>query len=174
MTMRRAPSRWRRAWHASLQLPCVLCLLACSEGYPTEDAPRLDPASMTQAQLLVALNALGKEPQLGKRWRYALHDRCELEVSVRNGEVNHHRVPLEGAEVTTRTADGITEVVLAPTLDSGLQAITVLETKRWSDTVRVRSLLTHLEVRCGRPTLPAASRSIPSGAIAPAPRPWSG
>ncbi len=37
-------------------------------------------ARMNQARLLAALNALGKEPDLGKRWRHAIHPNRELEV----------------------------------------------------------------------------------------------
>lgn len=140
----------------------VLCLLvlgswlsACSDGYPTEDAPQINPASMTQAQLLAAMNALGREPDLGKRWRYALHDDCELEVWVQDGNTVHRRVTLEGAEVETRSADGISEIRLVPSAGDD-DAVTVLETPRWTDTVMARSLLTHLEVRCGRPEGPVA------------------
>jgi hypothetical protein len=135
---------------------CVLSLAACTDGYPTKDVPQIDPARMTQAQLLAALNALGKEPHLGQRWRYALHASCELEVSVRNGDTNRRRVVLEGAVVSARSLDGVTEIVLVPKTGGEARAVTVLATRRWSDTVRARSLLAHLEVRCVGPATPAA------------------
>lgn len=156
MTRDRRPGFTRRHLHLVLAGLIVLSLAACSDGYPTEDVPQIDPARMTQAQLLAALNALGKEPQLGKRWRYALHANCELEVSVRDGDTDRRRVVLEGAEVTTRSVDGVTEIRLVPKLGGEAQGITVLETRRWSDTVRARSLLTHLEVRCGNAVPPVA------------------
>ena len=134
---------------------CVLLLSACPDGYPTEDVPQIEPSRMTQAQLLAALNELGKEPHLGKRWRYALHANCELEVSVRNGDTDRRRVVLEAAEVTARSVDGVSEIRLEPKTGGETQAVTVLETRRWSDTVRARSLLTHLEVSCGNPGVPA-------------------
>jgi hypothetical protein len=65
-------------------------------------------------------------------------------------------VELEGAEVTTRSVDGVSEIRLVPKTGGETQAVTILETRRWSDTVRARSLLTHLEVRCGNPVVPAA------------------
>ncbi len=130
---------------------CVLLLAACPDGYPTADVPQIEPSRMTQAQLLAALNELGKEPHLGKRWRYALHANCELTVSVRNGDTDRRRVVLEGAEVTARSVDGVSAIRLEPKTGGETQAVTVLESRRWSDTVRARSLLTHLEVRCGNP-----------------------
>jgi hypothetical protein len=123
----------------------------CADGYPTEDVPKIDPATMSQAELLVALNTLGKAPHLGKRWRYALHDRCELEVSVRDGSVIRTRVELAGAIVSTRPVDGVSEVRLVPKAGGETRAVTVLESRRWSDTVLATSLLAQLEKRCGVP-----------------------
>jgi hypothetical protein len=142
------------AWRACGSVLCVLLLAACPDGYPTEDAPRTEPSRMTRAQLLAALNELGDEPHLGKRWRYTLHPACELEVSVRGDGGGRQRVTLEGAEVSSRAADGVSEVLLVPANGSEAQAVTVLETPRWTDMVRARSLLTHLKVRCGEPEVP--------------------
>lgn len=69
-----------RVLHAAAAALSLLALAACSDGYPTDDVPLLDPVRMTQVQLLVALNELGDESHLGKRWRVALHDGCELEL----------------------------------------------------------------------------------------------
>jgi hypothetical protein len=140
----------RRQLQLSLWVALIAAsLAACFDGYPTEDTPRIDPVRMSQAQLLLALNALGREPQLSKRWRYAMHVDCELEVSVRDGDKDRRRVVLEGAEVTIRTVDGVSEVQVVPEDAGEAQGVTVLETSRWSDTVRARSLLDHLEARCG-------------------------
>lgn len=133
----------------------VLSLAACSDGYPTDDVAQIESARMTQPQLLAALNALGKEPHLGKRWSYALHANCELEVSVRDGGTERRRVTLEGAVVSTRSADGVTEILLVPKRGGDSQAVTVLATRKWADTVEARSLFSHLEVRCGNPAAPA-------------------
>ena len=143
------------AWRTAVSALCVLLLSACSDGYPTEDVPQIEPSRMTQAQLLAALNELGEEPHLGRRWRYALHANCELEVSVRNGDADRRRVVLDGAEVTTRSVDGVSQIRLLPETGGETQAVTVLETRRWLDTVMARSLLTHLGVRCGNPVVPA-------------------
>lgn len=137
-----------RTWTGALYL---LALGACSDGYPTEDEPQIDPGRMTQVQLLTALNELGAEPHLGRRWRYALRDGCDLEITVRDGERQRHRVVLEGVAITTRSADGMTEIRLVPKAGGEPRAVTALETRRWSDTVRARALLTHLEGQCGKP-----------------------
>ncbi len=145
-----------QASRTALGALCALVLVACSDGYPTDDVPQADPTRMTQAQLLAALNAMGKEPQLGKRWRYVMHAGCELEISVRDGDASRRRVELKGTTITTRSVEGISAIRLVPKAGSETQAVTALETRRWSDTVRARALLTHLEVRCGRPEVPSA------------------
>lgn len=142
------------AWRAAASVLCVPLLAACPDGYPTEDAPRVEPSRMTQAQLLAALNELGAEPHLGTRWRYSLHPECELEVAVRGDDEGRHRVTLEGAVVSARAVEGVSEILVVPANGSEMQAVTVLETQRWSDTVRARSLLTHLEARCGQAEVP--------------------
>lgn len=146
----------RQALCVAMTALCLLSLAACSDGYPTEDVPQINPARMTQSQLLAALNALGKEPHLGKRWGYALNANCELEVRVRNGNKDRRRVVLEGAVVDVRSVNGITEILLVPEVGGDTQAVTVLATRRWTDTVQARSLLTHLEARCGSPSNPTA------------------
>lgn len=143
----------RRAGAAAL---CLLALAACSDGYPTEDVPQVEPARMTQTQLLAALNDLGQEPHLGKRWRYVLRTGCELEITVSDGERERQRVVLEGAAIATRSADGVTEIRLVPQAGGEARAVTALETRRWPDTVRARALLTQLELRCGKPVPPSA------------------
>ena len=108
---------------------------------------------MTQAQLLAALNAMGNEPHLGKRWRCVLHAGCELEIAVHDGDASRRRAVLEGATITIRSVEGMSAFRLVPKAGGEAQAVTALETRRWSDTVRARALLTHLEVRCGRPEM---------------------
>lgn len=154
--MTRSADPSHQALRKALAALCAAWLAACSDGYPTEDAPHTDPAHMSQVQLLAALNALGKEPHLGKRWRYALQAQCELEVSVRDGETTRRRVALEGAEVGIRSVDGTTQIRLVPSSGGESHAVIVLETRRWSDMVRARALLTHLEVRCANPMVPPA------------------
>lgn len=127
----------------------LLALTACSDGYPADDAPPIDPARMTQAQLLEALNDLGAGSRPGKRWRYDLDAHCGLTVGVSHGDAKRRRVVLEGAVVDTRSVDGLTEVLLLPRVGGETQAVTVLETRTWRDTVWARSLFTHLEMRCG-------------------------
>lgn len=150
------PVQTCQALRKAMTVICLASLAACSDGYPTEDVRQIDPARMSQAQLLAELNALGKEPHLANRWRYALHPDCELEVSVRDLDTDRRRVMLEGAAISTRSVDGVSEIRVVPKTGGETRGVTVLETRRWSDTVRARSLLRHLEVRCGNPVVPAA------------------
>jgi hypothetical protein len=156
MTMFRRGALSGLAWRTAASALCVLLLAACPDGYPTEDAPLIEPSRMTQVQLLAALNELGAEPHLGKRWRYALHANCELAVSVRNGDTVRQRVVLEGATFGARSADGVTEILLLPKDGGAAREVAVLATRRWSDTVKARSLLSQLEMRCGSPAAPTA------------------
>ena len=151
MSLGRGPRFSRQVLHEASAALCVLSLAACSDGYPTADVPHIDLARMSQAELLTALNAMGTEPHLGKRWRYTLHADCEL--LVRDGDIDGARVTLEGADVSVRSVDGVSEIRLVPKTDGETKAVTVLETRRWSDTVRARSLLTHLQARCGNPVV---------------------
>lgn len=137
--------------HALAAAICGLSVAACSDGYPTEDLVRISPSQMAKAQLLSELNALGQSPSLNKRWRYVLHDPCELEVIARNGDTDRGRVMLEGSSVDARSADGVTAIVLIPQVGGDSKAVTVLETRRWVDMVKARSLLVHLEVHCSVP-----------------------
>jgi len=156
MTMVRRAALSGLSWRAVASSLSALLLAACLEGYPSGDAPRIEPSRMTQAQLLSALNELGAELHLGKRWRYALHPNCELEVSVRNGDTVRQRVVLEGATVDARSADGVTEILLLPKDGGAAREVAVLATRKWSDTVQAKSLLTQLELRCGSPAAPTA------------------
>lgn len=142
---------------ARLLLATCLLLSACSDGYPTEDLPQVDPASLSQAGLVQALNALGNEPQLDKRWQYELVQGCELQVRVRKGTPPERRLVLEGATIEQRSRQGLHEVLLLPEAGRESDAIVVLASPRWTDAVRMRSLLTHLELSCGD-RLPGTAR----------------
>lgn len=141
---------------SGLAVLVVLTLAACSDGYPTEDVPQIDPAVMTLPQLLDALNELGQDAQPGTRWRYSLREACQLDISVRDEERQRHRVALHRVVIETRSADGITEILLVPQGGEASGAITALETRRWTDTIRARSLFTQLEARCRASALRSA------------------
>lgn len=136
---------------AAAWMVALLALVACVDGYPTDDVPQTDPGRMTRSQLLDELNTMGDAPHLGQQWRYALVDECTLVVRVRNGDAERRQVPLDGAVVDLRSADGVTEVLVVPADAGLLQPVAVLASRRWPDTVRARALLTQLEMRCGRP-----------------------
>jgi hypothetical protein len=131
----------------------ALALTACLDGYPTEDVPQIDPAAMTSSQLLEALNELGQDAQAGKRWRYALNEGCQLDIAVRAEEDERHRVALHRMAIETQSADGKTEVLLVPRAGDESGAVTALETRQWTDTIRARSLFTQLQSRCSAPDL---------------------
>lgn len=143
-----------RSAAAACALTWALALAACADGYPTEDEPRLDPSGMSRPQLLDALNDLGAEQRLGKRWRYTLDAGCMLDVDVQRGDPPRRRVGVADSRVDTREVDGLTHVRLTPR-DGKAEApsVVVLETPKWTDGVRARSLLAQLALRC-RPPAP--------------------
>lgn len=126
----------------------ALMLAACSDGYPTHDVPQIDPAVMTLPQLLDTLNELGQDAQPGSRWRYTLHEGCELRIAVRGEQRQRRRVALYRVEIETRSAKGTTEILLVPQGGGADEIVTALRTRRWPDTMRARSLFTQLEARC--------------------------
>jgi hypothetical protein len=134
----------------------VVCVLAaCTDGYPTEDAPHMDPAQMTQAQLLQAMNQLGSEKHLGARWRYALADGCRLDIQVRNGAPEARSVPLEGAEIEVDTEDKVFHIFVLPAGGADAAPVPALQSRQWVDSVRMQSLLAYLERSCS--AAPAAA-----------------
>ncbi len=129
----------------------VMLLSGCFDGYPTDDAPRFEPARMSQAELLEELNALGADPLLDKRWRYTLDAACKLRISVRKGLPPERHVMLTGSRVDVRSVEGRTEVLLLPQSGDESAGVVALETRRWTDTVSARLILTHLELSCRQP-----------------------
>jgi len=151
MNARNADTPKPSLWHALAAALCGLSVAACFDGYPTEDVVQISPSQMTQTQLLSELNALGQSPDLDKQWRYVLREPCELEVIARNGDIERGRVVLEGSWLDARSANGVTAIVLVPEGGGDNEAVTVLETRKWVDTVKAQSLLTHLEMQCNGP-----------------------
>lgn len=83
---------------------CVPLLLACTDGYPTDDVVSLPESEMNSAQLLRAMNRIGAGAIPGETWRYDLNKGCMLRVTSMNplGAVGVDTVALTG--LTTRRA----------------------------------------------------------------------
>ncbi|WP_326535509.1 hypothetical protein [Pseudorhodoferax sp.] len=126
-------------------------LLAGCDGYPTEDAPRLDESALSVPQLLQSLDQVGARSHLRARYRHALAPGCVLEVRADNDEAL--RVPLDGAEITTRLTDEDAPdhevLVYARGQTRGDDAPAIVQQGgRWVDWVQTRSLLQQLQRRC--------------------------
>lgn len=126
-------------------------LLAACDGYPTEDAALLDESAMSVPQLLQMLDEVGARPHLRARYRHALLPGCLLEVRAEGEEAL--RVPLDGAEITTRLTDEDAPdhevLVYARGQTRGDDAPAVVQQGgRWVDWVQTRSLLQQLQRRC--------------------------
>ena len=126
-------------------------LLAGCDGYPTEETALLDESAMSTAQLLQTLDQVGARPHLRTRYRHALLPGCVLELHA-DGDAPL-RVPLDGAEITTRLSDENAPdhevLVYARGQTRGEDAPTVIQQGgRWVDWVQTRSLLQQLQRRC--------------------------
>lgn len=127
-------------------------LLAGCDRYPTEDAALLDESAMSVPQLLQTLDQVGARPHLRARYRHALLPGCVLEVRA-DATDDVLRVPLDGAEITTRLTDedAPDHEVLVYTRGQarGNDAPTIVQQGgRWVDWVQTRSLLQQLQRRC--------------------------
>lgn len=128
-------------------------LLAGCDGYPTEDAVLLDESLMTVPQLLQSLDEVGARPHLRAHYRHALLPGCVLEVRTDTVTDEAVRVPLAGAEITTRLTqeEAPSHEVLVYTREQtrGEDMPTVVQQGgRWVDWVQTRSLLQQLQRRC--------------------------
>ncbi|KQP49903.1 hypothetical protein ASF44_04860 [Pseudorhodoferax sp. Leaf274] len=138
-------------------------MLAGCDAYTTEDATLLDESAMSVPQLLQTLDQVGARSHLRARYRHALQPACVLEVRADDDEPQ--RVPLDGAEITTRLTDEDAPdhevLVYARGQVRGEDAPAVIQQGgRWVDWVQTRSLLQQLQRRCAEAD--AALRS-PSG-----------
>lgn len=131
----------------------AVALLAGCDGYPTQDAVLLDEAAMSVPQLLQSLDQVGARTHLRARYRYALLPGCVLEVRTDTVTDEAVRVPLPGAEITTRLtqeeAPAHEVLVYARGQTRGDDAPAVVQQGgRWVDWVQTRSLLQQLQRRC--------------------------
>jgi hypothetical protein len=136
---------------AGLAVLVTAGLLAGCDAYPTEDAALLDESAMSVPQLLQTLDQVGARPHLRARYRHALLPGCVLEVRA-DGE-DALRVPLDGAELTTRLSDEDAPdhevLVYARGQTRGEDAPAIIQQGgRWVDWVQTRSLLQQLQRRC--------------------------
>lgn len=136
-------------------------LVACSDGYPSADAPRLQPRLMSAGELVDALNELGARRHLEQRWRYKLLADCRLEVSVQHGlrRRSVEQVLLSGADVRVQFDPDarVYDVRVQPSVEETADesGVSALKTTRWSDNVQVQSLLQHLVQACDADTGPS-------------------
>lgn len=140
--------RWSRCSFIGTLALGKSILAGCADGYPTEDEA-VSPAQMTEAQLVDAINDPGERSHLEREWHFHLRPGCALEVTVRNGGTQRHRLALDGASFEVRPDEaGKSQSVEARPKSNPGQPVLVFESRRWADGVRMRSLLSNLARRC--------------------------
>jgi hypothetical protein len=122
------------------------------DGYPSEDAPDVNPGEMTQAQRIEAMNRLGAGANPNVRWRYQLLPECTVEVMARRAGRRSLvlRLSLLDASIGLDFDKGNSthEVRVRPQQGLNQQDVSVLDSPRWTDAVVMQSLLNHVQQGC--------------------------
>lgn len=125
---------------------------ACTDGYPTQDAPAIDLLDMTQNQRLAQMNELGSDSHPDRRWSYDLLPGCVLRIDF-DGKAGPRAavdIPLLGAtvKVATDKADDTFDVEIKPQNPAAQGEITVLEAQEWAHAIGMSRILRVVEKGC--------------------------
>jgi len=131
-------------------------LAGCHSGYPSQDAPPLTPQQMSSAQRIASLQAVGSQGPQQTRWRFALADRCMLEVrraqprqpeqafriALSSGQFDMDFDPVQQAfEV------GLVPVDRSPEIEAVRRTV-LLKAATWTDASYAFKILRHLQLDC--------------------------
>lgn len=135
-------------WRGLLASLAVV-VAGCSDGYPTEDEPLVSPLALTQDQRVVAMNTLGRQAHPRHRWSFALSDGCALQIEVAGAEPRSFALSLARRDVALLhdKAGDVYQVRLAPSQGTGA-VVTILESRRYVDAARMRTLVRTLQAGC--------------------------
>lgn len=146
-----AGKRWR---NAVLQSFLAVLGVACTDGYPTKDAPTISPSDMTRSELLDKMNWLGDRPTLDRRWQYELSPSCQLTATTTTGRIFGSRrtlvAALDRAEIEMRfdDADEKFDVYVRAVGNPSVLGVAVLEGSVWAEAIQMKSALEHLRQQC--------------------------
>ncbi len=147
---------------------CALLMgTACTDGYPTDDAPILNPFKMTQKQRLVAMNKIGDDADLERSWRYELLPGCVLRIDV-DGELRPSPavdIALLGAaiQIARDRVDNTFSVAVAESGNSTQVLAPVLESQSRAMASRTQLLLRVIQRGCSD----AAGKTVSPRAVFP-------
>jgi hypothetical protein len=150
-------STLRRAAQAATLGACVLLVLGCQPGYPTEDMVDADHPP-TAAALLHKLKAMGKDAAMPENWRFDLLAPCKLRLRGRpdGGPKVSTILPLLTLQVGTSSDPAAGTIAVTLRRQDGTQPRhwRVYETEHWYDAASFSSQLRQLQLRCAetRPT----------------------
>lgn len=146
------PLAVKRRWCILLSAWALAGGAACTDGYPTQDAPVVDPSKMTQPQRLAKMNALGDDAHSEHQWTYALLPGCVLSVHLdgATGPRPAVHVPLMGAavKVSADRASDAFNVDIFPSAPADHDEVTVLQATQWADAVGMARVLRFVEMGC--------------------------
>ena len=139
-------------WRLAFAMLAVTVGAACTDGYPTKDAPAIDPLDMTQHQRLAQMNALGSDAHPDRTWSYDLLPGCVLRIDFdgKAGPRAAMDIPLLGASVKVATdkADDTFDVEVKPINPAAQGEITVLEAQAWAHAIGMSRILRVVEKGC--------------------------
>ncbi len=129
-----------------------LSISACQEGYTAAHEPLQDASQMSQPELLQEMNQLGSEPHLKARFKYSMKEACVLGIRMRDWGSAEEKISLNKARINITSQDKVFNVTLTPEVGAEPTAVLVLASRKWVDSVRMRSLLSNLTRICREST----------------------
>jgi hypothetical protein len=147
----------QRRNHRSTRVLAVIAVAGwtsgCTDGYPTQDEQRPDPWTMSQDERVEALNELGFDAYPRRRWRYDLRPGCVLEVEHRREDapplVLQFRLGEARLAVVRDVPDRAYDLRVRPRGAAGAAERSLLESRRWSDTIRAQRIAEAIAADCG-------------------------
>lgn len=137
---------------AALVLALAFVFAACTDGYPSADAPAHDPHRLDQASRLALLNDAAAAAASEIDWRFDLTPECLLRAE-RRGLFSVQELfvlPLAGSELLLRAYDGARRFEIVARADDH-EPQRVFATRGRVDALRAELLLKLLRRDCGPP-----------------------
>ncbi|WP_043818834.1 hypothetical protein [Rubrivivax gelatinosus] len=137
---------------AALALVFAVVFAACTDGYPSSDAPVPDPHRLDQTRRLQLLNEAAAAAASEIDWRFELTPECLLRAE-RRGLLSVQELfvlPLAGSELLLRAHDGARRFEIVAQGGDG-DAQRVFATRGRVDALRAELLLKLLRRDCGPP-----------------------
>ncbi len=141
-----------RAWRRWAGLCLALLVIACVEGYGTDDETLVLTFGMSQEDTLRAMNHIGQQRHLDHQWHYQLRPACVLLVEAKRLLLSNKTisVPLSGKESVILKGEVADEheVVVRTQGSPTATGTIVLEGANWMQAVQMKWLIDYAPRHC--------------------------